>query len=1126
MFDRNIGWQVRFGVILSLFIALMFFTPSGTIFVEAADTIIVDDDGTGDYTTIQAAINNAGVGDNIVVKDGTYAEQLTVNVPSISIAAASGETPVIYVSSHSIGIDITAPDVLIDGFEIFGNASESGLHPAIRASSGSNGLIVSKNNFKAFTGQKGNLAFLVTDTAIDITFTINTVTNYKYAVSLDGVSWTDVSSNAFTNVDIDVYHAAQIAGDGEFRDRYYGSIQYAIDSSSAYKTIGVMPGTFMENVIVNKSLVILGAQNGVSPVGGRTGYESIIDGNTMSAITIATGTSNVVVDGFTLTVSNKLGTSNQAGVLIGNNTDDITVNYNIIENITDGLGSDTVADETYGIMIYGCDETGSQTGITISSNMIRNVEEYGIAINDKTSDVTISGNLITDLIGSDHSSDPDFDPSWPSLVCSAIHLGGQVGPIETVTIDNNILNTNVTGNGDTTAAGSGISFTGVPERTNLTRVWEGFEQIIITDNDIIGNTIGILALAGEFNDTLSIGSNSIYNNYQFGINNTLVNSTFNATNNWWGNISGPYHPTENPDGTGNNISDNITFWPWYEFDAYSIEPTVTLEIGYPKAEYGLYVTSDTPFSLEASDYESGMHSFTYRVWDTTQRWSNWSNYTSSFKLIGEGKHMIQYNATDNAGTKNSDKSIHFVDNEGPWIELQEPSGGEYIRGALAIRWESADQILDQCQTLWTDFVSLSGDYPGHIQSFEPTHDTLNAVDLLLHGDEAEITVTIFSDIYPVPIPVGQATKHLENIGTEHTPQWATFTFDSEINLETYETYYIGITQEIISNTGFSWYYYNSTGSSDPYLFGQSWIKKTDALELHPEYDWAFKTSYWNTGDVTISIQYTNSIPPIWSTFAEGEDNDGEFIWDTSTFPDSPAYKIRVLATDPMGHVNSDESNPFTIDNKGPSIYNVIITDTTLGSSEYTKNGDRIELSATIDGDIYNITADLSGFGKGSSVEPNSLYGDTATWVINSINCIPSDGEITAVVTVYDPTGDFGQNSGSIIADNTPPTVEITRPMPGIYIMDGQRILPYPYPVIIGQMTIKIDADDMGAGIEKVDVYIDGKLRGTYTEEPYECLWDEASIGFFKIKAIALDQVGFNATVAVNDVFILNFDILN
>ncbi len=54
--------------------------------------------------------------------------------------------------------------------------------------------------------------------------------------------------------------------------------------------------------------------------------------------------------------------------------------------------------------------------------------------------------------------------------------------------------------------------------------------------------------------------NSIYGNGWGAINQTAA--VINAVNNWWGDSSGPYHPTENPEGTGNSVSNNIDFIPW------------------------------------------------------------------------------------------------------------------------------------------------------------------------------------------------------------------------------------------------------------------------------------------------------------------------------------------------------------------------------------------------------------------------------------------------------------------------------------------------------------------------------------------------------------------------------------
>jgi len=497
-------------------------------------------------------------------------------------------------------------------------------------------------------------------------------------------------------------------------------------------------------------------------------------------------------------------------------------------------------------------------------------------------------------------------------------------------------------------------------------------EITVTGNTCNDSYNGLAVRDGEniSGRNISVNSNSFINNSNMGVYHG-GNGILDATNNWWGNITGPYHPIDNPVGTGGNVSDNVTFWPWYEFDGYSIRPTVEYEVGYPNSENGQFVKSSTSIEITASDDESGIKSLTYRIWNATHLWSEWYNYTGDFNLHEEGKHMVEYNATDIAGTKERGIKTHYLDEEAPWIEIQEPNGGEYIRGDLTIYWDAADQIPDQKQVKRSEFYPFSEDYPGHIQSFVPQHDALNAVDLLLHGDESEVNIIIFSNMTPVPIPIGTTSKHLQDIGNENYPEWITFPFDSEIPLEIGKTYYIGVTQQILEGSGINWHYYNSTNESDPYPHGHSWIKKVDTLESHPELDWAFKTNYWNEY-IDITIQYSNTLPPTWSTITQGEENDGEFVWDTTPYPDGETYLIRLIVEDFMSNSGFDElHNPFTVDNTGPSVYNIVISDTTLGSTEYTKDGDRLEISATVLGEISNITADLSGFGKGSSVEPNS-----------------------------------------------------------------------------------------------------------------------------------------------------------
>lgn len=565
--------------ILCALIALIIVIPTGAVSINLnsyfsknfrnppifslANTIIVDDDGSGDYTTIQAAINNASPGDYIIVKDGIYGDQLTINVSNLTISAASGETPTIYVGSYAVGIDVTASDVLLQGFEIFGNGALSdGPYPTIRASPGSQGLVVSKNSFKVFTDQIGQIALLVTSNLQNITFSTNVVHDYNIGILMEENSQAVISIDNYWSATYPIFHAARIDNGSV----YYGSIQSAISNSQIGHTVNVLYGTFIENILINRSLTLKGLQAGFNPNENLFEHQSVIDGNTSHAISIVPGLSQVTIDGFTITISNKLNSAQGAGILIGMNAKHITIKNNIIKNITDGSGVDTLADETYGIMVYGRDATGGQSDILISDNLIQNIEEYGIAINDKTSEVTIEGNVITNLIGSSHSDFPD--PSWPSWVCAAIHLGGQVGPIVNVTIIGNTLYTNATGDGNTSAAGGGISFAGVPEWTNPFRIWDGFSGFVIRNNRIYGNTMGIITLIGNFIDIPHIYYNNISGNSGYGINNTL-STVFNATNNWWGDLQGPYHLVDNPTGIGNQVSNNVIFSPWSEFDDFT-----------------------------------------------------------------------------------------------------------------------------------------------------------------------------------------------------------------------------------------------------------------------------------------------------------------------------------------------------------------------------------------------------------------------------------------------------------------------------------------------------------------------------------------------------------------------------
>lgn len=56
--------------------------------------------------------------------------------------------------------------------------------------------------------------------------------------------------------------------------------------------------------------------------------------------------------------------------------------------------------------------------------------------------------------------------------------------------------------------------------------------------------------------------NNIVDNEGYGVNNTDSTIFIDATYNWWGDTTGPYHSMANPNGLGDSVSDYVDFDPW------------------------------------------------------------------------------------------------------------------------------------------------------------------------------------------------------------------------------------------------------------------------------------------------------------------------------------------------------------------------------------------------------------------------------------------------------------------------------------------------------------------------------------------------------------------------------------
>jgi hypothetical protein len=95
-------------------------------------------------------------------------------------------------------------------------------------------------------------------------------------------------------------------------------------------------------------------------------------------------------------------------------------------------------------------------------------------------------------------------------------------------------------------------------------------------NDITDNSLEGIFLAS---DTVAnvIRCNNIFDNNGSGVVNSNSGATVDARNNWWGDASGPY-ATTNPSGTGDSVSNYVSYDPWLPMEFQNC-PECGLSVG-------------------------------------------------------------------------------------------------------------------------------------------------------------------------------------------------------------------------------------------------------------------------------------------------------------------------------------------------------------------------------------------------------------------------------------------------------------------------------------------------------------------------------------------------------------------
>jgi len=386
-------------------------------------------------------------------------------------------------------------------------------------------------------------------------------------------------------------------------DSAISSIQAGIDSGSSGDTVLVCPETYYENINFNGKNILLGS---LFLTTGDTLHISstVIDGDSLgSVVTFENGEDGAaVILGFTV----QNGRADYGGGIhcFGNSSPTIT-NNSITDNTADHRGGGIYCANNSSPTVIGNTITGNTalvacgggilciysssptiTGNTITGNTTDSLGG-GIECVVNSSPIitgnTIAGNTAA-YAGGGISCLVNSSPTITGNTIignTAAYAGGGIvsGYESSPTITDNII----TGNA-VDSVGGGIAFRESSPtiiRNTITDNTAYRGGGVACDSSSLG-TIDSCTISGNNGDGVycayasspAIHYCNISSNTDYGVRNIDPSVTVDADSNWWGDPTGPYHPTTNPGGSGDSVSDCVKYDPWLFEPVTGIEETV------------------------------------------------------------------------------------------------------------------------------------------------------------------------------------------------------------------------------------------------------------------------------------------------------------------------------------------------------------------------------------------------------------------------------------------------------------------------------------------------------------------------------------------------------------------------
>jgi len=461
------GTAVMHALACAVLVSVVLLTSVAVVGTATAATLTVGSSGC-DYTTIQAAVDDAAEGDTIFVWNGSYTENVNVDKRLTLRGEGANVVTVTAANSGDNVFEVTADHVNISWFTATGEGYEKG---GIYLGSADNCNIYENNCSNNYYG-------IHMSSSSNNTLANNNASNNYYGIYVDyssnnTLTGNTASSNNYYGIYVDYSSNNTLTGNTASSNNYYGICLHSSsnntltgNTASSNNDCGIRLSSSSSNTLLNNTM-------------SGNAYNFGVYGYSLSECTHNIGTNNTadgkpiyywvdqkdrqipsdagfvgIVNGTNITVIDLTLTNNSNGVLfaytensrIENVTASSNVGIYLYSSSNNTLANNTMnSNDCYGIFLY------FSSSNTLLNNTARSNNVIGIVLVESSNN-TLANNTMNsnDCYGILLDSS-----SGNGVTCNLVQNNGEVGvQLESGSTGNNITGNNIVANGELQTDGS------------------------------------------------------------------------------------------------------------------------------------------------------------------------------------------------------------------------------------------------------------------------------------------------------------------------------------------------------------------------------------------------------------------------------------------------------------------------------------------------------------------------------------------------------------------------------------------------------------------------------------------------------------------------------------------------